>query len=669
MEQPSNTRPAHTGPTAPGPVSPDSGAPTARAPLDQTGRLAAAIRQFVRTHEPDSHHVIHACAMATACAVLWSRYLRFDPVAPSWFDRDRFVVSSVRYRTLVNALISLSGQAALRTGDAPHPATTMGFGPSGQGLGAAIGMAMAEQHMAARFGRTLVNHRIWAISCWSELSTGVALEAAALAGQMGLERITVLVGLSEHERVQAEAALPRYAASGWSVRKVAADQPDQIATALAASIRTHRPCLIACLSPPPVAETAEPFVDDPGLWASASRRGATARRSWLRRLGKDRQRIDFERIISGQRPALWHTDWRRSWQGAGRHHASHPALPTTSYARRGLDILRELLPEVLCLRSRLGLASGGNVAHGPTALPTRCDTQVHGMAALLNGIAMHGGFLPCGTATFVAVDRMRPALRFAAMMKRQVIYFLTDGGLSPEEDGPAWLPVEQLASLRAMPNVAVFRPATRRETMECMELALDRTDGPSLLTLYPFIPAVDVASDATLPEAPALTNQCARGGYVVAESPSARQVTLIATGQELATARTAQLMLRERGIGAALVSLPCWELFAAQKISYRERVLGTAPRIGVEAASGFGWERWLGQEGAFIGIDGFGKDAPADGQQGRSGAIQPEHIVARAMELIHAADNSTQAHGQRHRPHDGDLPFSGASIRNAALQN
>lgn len=664
MEQPPPPDPVQTMPQSPPPAVGDD------APLDQTGRIAASIRQIIRTNEPDSHHVIHACAMANACAVLWSRYLRFDPACPTWFDRDRFVVSSVRYRTLVDALVTLSGQAAIRMDDTPHPATAMGFGPSGQGLGAAIGMAMAEQHMAARFGRTLVNHRIWAVSCWSELSTGVALEAAVLAGQMGLDRITVLVGLSEHERVQAEAALPRYAASGWSVRKVAADQPEQIAAAIASSIRTHRPCLIACLSPAPDAETAEPFVDDPGLWASAARRGATARRSWLRRLTKDRQRIDFERLISGERPALWRTDWRRSWQGTGRHRVSHPALPTTSYARRGLDILRELLPEVLCLRSRLGLASGATTGHGPAALPTRCDTQVHGMAALLNGIALHGGFLPCGAATFVAVDRMRPALRFAAMMKRQVIYFLTDGGLSPEEDGPAWLPVEQLASLRAMPNVAVFRPATRRETMECMELALERTNGPSLLTLCPFIPASDMAADASMPNAHPLTNLCARGGYVVADSPTLpRQVTLIATGQEVATARAAQLLLCEQGIGAALVSLPCWELFAAQKISYREQVLGTAPRIGVEAASGFGWERWLGQEGTFIGIDGFGENVTAGTRQVRNVTIEPEHIVARALEVLHAHGNGPAGTIGNRRHDDGDLPFPDTSSRSAALQN
>lgn len=233
-------------------------------------RLATAIRHAIGVHETDRRHAPHARVMAGLCAVLWSRFLRFDPASPDWPDRDRLVISSPRYRVLPRIMAELSGQAP-RPG-LPAATDRQACGPNGQGLGAAIGMALAEQKLAARFGRSVVNHRVWALGCWSELSTGVALESAALAGQLGLDRVTLVVGLWSSEREEVDTILPRYSASGWSVRKVDAGNTEQIASVIASAQRTHKPCLIACIAPSEIDPPA-PFIDDPGLWAGAARRG------------------------------------------------------------------------------------------------------------------------------------------------------------------------------------------------------------------------------------------------------------------------------------------------------------------------------------------------------------------------------------------------------------
>ncbi|WP_130730173.1 transketolase-like TK C-terminal-containing protein [Komagataeibacter xylinus] len=590
-------------------------------------RLATAIRHAIGVHETDRRHAPHARVMAGLCAVLWSRFLRFDPASPDWPDRDRLVISSPRYRVLPRIMAELSGQVS-RPG-LPAATDRQACGPNGQGLGAAIGMALAEQKLAARFGRSVVNHRIWALGCWSELSTGVALESAALAGQLGLDRVTLVVGLWSTEREEVDTILPRYSASGWSVRKVDAGNTEQIASVIASAQRTHKPCLIACIAPPET-DPPPPFADDPGLWAGAARRGASARRSWLRRLFKDRQKAEFERMARNQRPAFWQPDWQRSW----REHSALLARASPAFsAQRGLETLHELLPELTCLRSRQGMMPDFSALRRSSGEPDlSCGTQVHGMAALLNGIALHGGLLAFGATTIIAVDRMRPALRYAAMTGQQVIYLLSDDDLPRGTNAGGWRPVEQLASLRAMPNMALFRPADHRETMECMELALRRTTGPSLLVLES---APSIAATVPEREQHGLTNLCARGGYVLAEAEGPRQVTLVATGHEAIVALGARALLRAAGIGAAVVSLPCWELFAAQKMTYRAAVLGTAPRIGIEAASGFGWDRWLGPDGLFVGIDGFGATPMPDAPDSLAD-ITPERICRDAMRLLHA---------------------------------
>ena len=656
----------------------DRSAAPSRTPNDPSGErsehglLAASLRRAV-LRQP--HRASLAVGMVEATTVLWSRFLRFDAGDPHWADRDRFVVSAARFAPLLRALLSLTGEAG-DIEDAPdgellgfgqHPGVEMAVGPAGQGIATATGMAIAERILAARFGHSLVDHRTWVLACETDLSAGVALEAAALAGQMRLERLTVLfeldsgapnlgapnlgVGTRGEPTVPGEAPfgpLARFAACGWSVRRVDAADPDAIALALAGAARGRKPSLIACILPPP----RDPLADDGSptgaerhaeLWRDSGRRGHVARRAWLKRLARHRHAAEFERVSAGRLPTGWRSALCEAWGEAFAPAPSQSAPPDISGARRGLDALLALLPEFVSLSCEPGLPSMpplGQVARGLCL-----GTQEHGMAALLNGIALHGGLLACGSASFIAVDRMRPALRLGALMGRQVIHLLTHDGLALGEDGAAWQPVEQLASLRAMPNLAVFRPACGTEMMECWQLALLRAEGPSVIAFSPSVPPDlrgllrDAGTAASLPR-----DVCARGGYVLAEAPGARprDVTLIATGPEVGIAIEARVLLsRDRGIGAAVVSLPCWELFAQQTASYREAILGGALRVGIEAASGFGWERWLGPAGMFIGIDDFGISAPADALYRKFG-ITPEAVSSRVRRRLAQRGSATR---------------------------
>jgi transketolase len=593
------------------------------------------------------------------------------------------VVSAARFAPLLRALLALTEEAPAEEADplrghllgfGQHPGVEMAVGPAGQGIATAAGMAMAERILAARFGHSLVDHRTWVLACETDLAAGVALEAAAMAGQMRLDRLAVLFELDVGGPAagcpeMAEAPfgpMARFAACGWSVRRVDAHDPDAIAQALAGSIRGRKPSLIACIvrrrpepavgadpGAVPAGETAPLRVPDSWLesWRACGRRGNTARRSWLKRLVRHRQHQEFERVTAGRLPADWRRTWREAWQQpAAGEQANRATGQDTSGARRGLDALLALLPEFVSLSCEAGLPGMPQLGRIGRALCL--GTQEHGMAALLNGIALHGGLLACGCASFISIDRMRPALRLGALMGRQVIHLLTHDGLALGEDGAAWQPVEQLASLRAMPNVAVFRPADGVEMMECWQLALHRTDGPSLIAFSSRVPP-DLRERARLPGASAaapIGNACARGGYVLAE-PSGqrlRDVTLIATGPEISIAIEARDRLMQCGIAAAVVSLPCWELFSEQTPAYREAILGQVLRVGIEAASGFGWERWLGADGIFIGIDDFGVSAPAD-ELYRQFGITPEAVTDRVRRRLGTRPQRWQrAIGQYH---------------------
>ena len=582
-------------------------------------RMADALRAVSRQMAQDGA----LCGMADAATVLWSEFLRFDAADPQWPDRDRFVMSPGYGAPLLYALLHLTGHGGMdaaalaahrRLGSATaghpnhaaHRAIEATTGPLGQGLGMAVGMALAERLMAARFGKSLVDHRTWVMATLGDLMEGISHEAASLAGHLRLEKLLVLLeddtACTECSSTLAgpDDALRRFAALGWATRTVDAHDPGALSSALALSARSRKPTLIACRTGhdrPGVPEAAYAIG-----WAQAGRRGSTARRAWIKRLANHPRRAEFERVLAGRLPEGWAD--RMAAVKAMLLTDRQPAS-TRDSAERLLEALAPCFPELVGGQTELGPGRGPPVTPGSfSGRQVHYGPREHGMAACLNGLALHGGVLPYAVAPLVATDGMRPALRLSAMMGLRAIHVATHDSIGLGADGAAYQPAEQLASLRAMPALMVLRPADAVETAECCELAVRRTDGPTMLVLSEQpVPALR----ADLSE-----NRSARGAYVLAEANGPRAATLIATGSEVALALGARALLAAEGMMVAVVSMPAWGLFARADAAYRATVLGAAPRFGIEAAGGFGWERWLGEDGMFLGMSGFGASAPAE---------------------------------------------------------
>ena len=654
-------------------------------PATDARRMADAVRVLAidAVEAAKSGHPGMPMGMADAAQVLWSRFLKFDVADPRWPDRDRFVLSAGHGSMLLYALLHLTGHAGMgieelkrfRQLHSPaaghpefgeHPGIETTTGPLGQGLATAVGMALAERLLAARFGRSLVDHRTWVIASDGDLMEGISHEAASLAGHLALDRLTVLfddnsisidggTGLS-----CSDDQLKRFAAYGWAVRRVDGHDAAEVASALSFAQRSKKPTLIACrtiigFGAPKKAGTAgshgsplgaeeaaaaksalgwnhPPFEIPEGiraLWEAVGSRGASARRAWLKRLAKHPMRAEFERAVAGKLPETWHDAVAALRADIA---ANKPKLATRQSSQKALEALVPAIPELVGGSADLTGSNLTLVKGMPVVTPgnyagryIHYGVREHGMAAAMNGMALHGGIVPYSGTFLVFSDYMRPAIRLAALMRQRVIHVLTHDSIGLGEDGPTHQPVEHLAALRAIPNVFVFRPADTMETAECWELALRRADGPSLLALTrQAVPALRTDTGE---------NRSARGGYVLAEVEGARAVTLIATGSEVTIAMAAREKLAADGIAAAVVSLPCWELFAQQDAGYRESVLGAAPRVGVEAALRFGWDRWLGPDGQFVGMTGFGASAPAD-ELYRQFGITPDAVAAAARKAI-----------------------------------
>ncbi|WP_149538206.1 transketolase [Siccirubricoccus phaeus] len=633
-------------------------------PVTEARRMADAIRALTidAVEKAKSGHPGMPLGMADAATALWTKFLKFDAADPRWPDRDRFVLSAGHGSMLLYSLLHLTGQAGMGIEDlkrfrqlhspaaghpeyGEHPGIETTTGPLGQGLANAVGMAIAERLLAARFGKSLVDHRTWVIAGDGCLQEGISHEAASLAGHLCLEKLTVLwddnsVTIDGATELSfTDDTLKRFAAYGWAVRKVDGHDAEAVTAALSWASRSRKPTLLACktiigFSAPTKAGTAgshgsplgpdeaaaaksalgwnhPPFEVPDGLraqWEAAGRRSAGTRRSWLKRLAKHPQREEFERAVAGRLPESWHEALAALRAATAEQ---KPKLATRVASQKALEALVPAIPEMVGGSADLTGSNNTNVKGVPAVTPgnfagryIHYGVREHGMAAAMNGMALHGGIIPYSGTFLVFADYMRPAIRLAALMRQRVIHVLTHDSIGLGEDGPTHQPVETLASLRCMPNLAVFRPGDAMETAECWELAVKRADGPSVLALSRQNLAA-FRSDAG-------ENRCARGGYVVAEAEGARQATLIATGSEVGVALGARERLAAEGIATAVVSLPCWELFAAQDASYRDQVLGPALRVGIEAAVGFGWERWLGPEGLFLGMAGFGASAPAD---------------------------------------------------------
>jgi len=603
--------------------------------------------------------------MADVATVLFTRFLKFDAKAPRWADRDRFVLSAGHGSMLLYALGYLTGyedldidqirnfrQFGART--AGHPEfghvslaeTTTG--PLGQGLANAVGMALAEKMMAARHGDGIVNHYTYVIAGDGCLMEGISQEAISLAGHWELSKL-ILLWDDNHICIDGDTSLStsedqlaRFSAAKWDVTRVDGHDPEAIAAAIEAARASDRPSLIACRTvigfgaptkggtekvhgaPLGAEEIAgaraklnwphAPFeIPAPILeaWRAAGRRGATERAAWEARLAAYSERAEFERTVDGRLPEGWHQtvlDFKRKVT------ADQPKWATRKSSQEALEALTPVIPELIGGSADL---THSNLTHTkatrsitPTDFSGRYihyGVREHGMAAIMNGLSLHGGFIPYGGTFLIFANYLWPALRMSAMMNRRVIYVLTHDSIGLGEDGPTHQPIETVAALRATPNVLVFRPCDPIETIEAYEAALDNETGPSVLAL----------SRQNLPTLRTIhsdDNLTARGGYILAESDlESRQVTLLATGSEVSLALEAKDLLESQGIGTAVVSLPCWELFERQTKEYRAAVLGDGTvRVAVEALGTFGWERWVGDNGAVIGMTGFGASAPAD---------------------------------------------------------
>jgi transketolase len=645
--------------------------------------LANAIRALAMdaVEKANSGHPGMPMGMADVATVLFRRFLRFDPAHPDWPDRDRLVLSAGHGSMLLYSLLYLSGypemtieelkrfrQLGSRTaghpefGHAPGIETTTG--PLGQGLGNAVGMALAERMLAARFGRELVDHRTYVIAGDGCLMEGISHEAISLAGHLKLARLIVLYDDNEisidgpTSLAVSDDQLARFRAQGWVSERVDGHDPAAVAAAIERAQAADRPSLIACRTvigygAPTKAGTAathgsplgkdevagarrrlgwshEPFVVPQEIlatWRGFGARGAAAHDEWSRRFAAHDQRDEFDRRILGTLPEGFDAAVARLKRGLV---IEAPKLATRQSSQKVLEALVPVVPELVGGSADLTGSNNTKVKDMAAVAPPDYagryiyyGVREHGMAAAMNGIALHGGFIPYGGTFLVFTDYCRPSIRLAALMGQRVIYVMTHDSIGLGEDGPTHQPIEHLASLRAIPNLLVFRPADTVETAECWALALKERHRPSVIALSrQALPAVRLKNGKE--------NLTALGGYVLARAEGRRQATILATGSEIVIALAAREMLQKEGIGAAVVSLPCWELFDAQPAAYRRKVLGRSRgRVAVEAASVFGWERYVGSADAVVGMRSFGASAPA-GDLYKHFAITAEAVAAAA---------------------------------------
>ena len=668
---------------------PAATAPPLPAPRDLKLRhMANALRALAMdaVEQAKSGHPGMPMGMADIATVLFTQFLRFDPQAPDWPDRDRFVVSNGHGCMLLYGLLHLTGypdmtldeikrfrQLGSRTAGHPERGHASGIevttGPLGQGLGNSVGMALAERLLAAEFGDAIVDHHTYVFAGDGCLMEGISHEAASLAGHLGLSKLIVLYDDNSisidgpTELAFSDNPLLRFRGYGWAAERVDGHDHAAIAEAIRRAHKSDRPNLIACrttiaFGAPTKAGTAAahgaplgaaeiagarerlewsdpPFVIPENIraeWREAGARGEAVRQAWEERLQSQapERRAEFLRRQRSELPPGLD-------QAIGKlcddFRQTNAKIATRQASGTVLDTLTQVVPELV--GGSADLTPSNNTRAKDQKDVRRSDfsgryirygVREHGMAAAMNGIAVHGGLIPYGGTFLTFSDYARPAIRLSAFMGAGVIYVMTHDSVGLGEDGPTHQPVEHLAALRAMPGLYVYRPADAVETAECWALALHRRDAPSLL-------ALTRQSLPLLRGEAASENRSARGAYVLAEADGSRQVTLLATGSEVSVAMAARDALARDGLRAAVVSMPCWELFEETPKEYQDAVLGSAPCVAVEAAVRLGWDRWLGARGAFIGMAGFGASAPAEALFPHFG-IMPERVAEAARSLL-----------------------------------
>jgi transketolase len=627
--------------------------------------MANAIRALAMdaVEKANSGHPGMPMGMADVATVLFGQFLKFDAADPQWPDRDRLVLSAGHGSMLLYALLYLSGypdmtldelkqfrQLGSRTaghpefGHAPGIETTTG--PLGQGLGNSIGMAMAERALNARFGNDLVDHKTYVIAGDGCLMEGISHEAISLAGHLKLNKLIVLfddnsISIDGPTSLSvSDDQVARFQASGWRAERIDGHDPAAIATALTRAQSSDKPSMIACKTTigygaPKKAGTAAthgsplgaeevagareklgwshaPFVvpnEILSAWRAVGERGKPAVAAWKKRLAAHADRAEFERRIEGDLLPAADAAITAVKQGAS---TEAPKIATRQASQKVLDALSPILPELLGGSADL-TGSNNTKAKDMAAFAANnyggryiyYGVREHGMAAAMNGLALHRGVIPYGGTFLVFTDYCRPSIRLSALMQQRVVYVMTHDSIGLGEDGPTHQPVEHLAALRAIPNLLVFRPADLVETAECWQLALANRIGPSVL-------ALTRQALPTLRTQHTDANLSSRGGYILQPAEGQRRVTLIATGSELSIAVEARAKLQAEGIGTAVVSMPCWELFDRASHGHRSEVLDDdSVKVAIEAASSFGWEKYIGANGMFVGMRDFGASAPA----------------------------------------------------------
>jgi transketolase len=653
-----------------------------------TREMANAIRALSMdaVEAANSGHPGMPMGMADVATVLFTKFLKFDASAPGWPDRDRFVLSAGHGSMLLYSLLYLTGypemtieqiknfrQLGSITAGHPEydhaPGIETTTGPLGQGISTAVGMAIAERLMNARFGDAVADHYTYTIVGDGCLMEGISHEAIDLAGHLKLNKLIVLF---DDNSISIDGAtslstsidqVKRFEAHGWNACHVNGHDPAEVEAAIAKAKQSDKPSLIACktiigfgapnkqgsekthgaaLGKDEIAATRvhlnwpyPPFVIPDQIlatWRAAGERGKSDHAAWNERLQSlpQSERAHIEQMLSGNIPAVV-TEKLNAFKA--EMVAQKPKLATRKSSEMVLQVINDSTDMTIGGSADL-THSNYTVTKGLKSVKPgdfsgryiHYGIREHGMAAAMNGIALHGGFVPYGGTFLVFLDYMRGAVRLSALMGLRVIYVLTHDSIGVGEDGPTHQPIEHLAIMRATPNFHVFRPADAVETAEAYEIALASRRTPSALVCSrQNLPAVRLEDSKE--------NLTARGAYILRDTDGKRDVTFLSTGSEVEFAIAAAETLKAEGIKAAVVSMPCWELFEQQTADYQAKVLGTAPRIAIEAAGRFGWDRWIGANGSFIGMNGFGASGPA-GQVYKHFGITAEAAVAEAKKLI-----------------------------------
>lgn len=665
-------------------------APTAAsAPKPALSKLANAIRflaidAIVRAGEGHQGVPLGMAEIATA---LYTRHLHFLPADPTWPDRDRVVLSNGHGSMLLYALLHLTGYEAISIDEvrrfremgshceghpeiAPAHGIEVTTGPLGQGIANAFGMAVAEAYLNARFGSALVDHHTYAFVGDGCLQEGIGQEMISLAGHLRLGKLVLLwddnriTDDGSTELSISENVAERFRVADWHVVEVDGHDLEAVSAALAAAKLDPRPSMIACRTViarglarlqgqrgghsarlhPEDADIARKELDWPHApfevpasvlqaWRDAGRRSTERHAAWQARhaaLAPD-ERAEFDRVIAGELPDGWREALLGYKREAIERTESHGGIMISAEIN---DLLTDVLPERMVGCADLEAPTSHKrrlqafTAVDRSGAYVHCGVREHLMGAMANGMAAHGGVIPLAVTYLAFSDYERPAMRMAALMGLPVKFVFSHDSIGVGKNGPTHQPVEILASLRAMPNMLVLRPADAVEAAECWEIALAHRSGPvTMVFARQALPLVRRTHQAD--------NLSRRGGYVLVEAGvGLRQVTLMSTGSEVAIALQAREMLEAQGVPTAVVSMPCWELFDAQDAAYRADVLPTGgARVAVEAAVRFGWDRYLGERGGFIGMAGFGASGPAD-ELYRHFGIVPSAVVAEAKRCL-----------------------------------